>query len=75
MVRAVSLHPPFREAAEAWLAEDPDPKTAAELSALIERADKRRRRRATASCASRSPASSSSAPPACAASSAPARSA
>jgi phosphomannomutase len=37
----VSLHPPFREAAEAWLAEDADPKTAAELRELIERADKR----------------------------------
>jgi phosphomannomutase len=37
----VSLHPPFREAAEAWLSEDPDPKTAAELRALIDRADKR----------------------------------
>jgi phosphomannomutase len=37
----VSLHPPFREAAEAWLAEDADPKTAAELRALIARADKR----------------------------------
>jgi phosphomannomutase len=36
----VSLHPPFREAAEAWLSEDPDPKTAAELRALIERADR-----------------------------------
>ena len=35
-----SLHPPFREAAEAWLAEDPDPKTAAELRALIARADR-----------------------------------
>ena len=41
MVRPVSLHPPFREAAEAWLAEDIDPKTIAELRALIERADKR----------------------------------
>jgi phosphomannomutase len=36
----MSLHPPFREAAEAWLAEDPDPKTAGELRALIERADR-----------------------------------
>ena len=36
----MSLHPPFREAAEAWLSEDPDSKTAAELRALIERADK-----------------------------------
>jgi phosphomannomutase len=34
----VSLHPPYREAAEAWLAEDPDSKTAAELAALIDRA-------------------------------------
>jgi phosphomannomutase len=30
-------HPLFREVAEAWLAEDPDPKTAGELRALIER--------------------------------------
>jgi len=36
----MSLHPPFREAAEAWLAEDPDPKTAGELRALIGRADR-----------------------------------
>ncbi|HEX5062502.1 MAG TPA: phospho-sugar mutase [Kofleriaceae bacterium] len=36
----MSLHPPFREAAEAWLVEDTDPKTAAELRALIDRADK-----------------------------------
>jgi phosphomannomutase len=36
----MSLHPPFREAAEAWLSEDPDPKTASELRSLIERADK-----------------------------------
>jgi phosphomannomutase len=36
----MSLHPPFREAAEAWLSEDPDPKTAHELRSLIERADK-----------------------------------
>ena len=35
----MSLHPPFREAAEAWLAEDPDPKTADELRALIANAD------------------------------------
>ena len=35
----MSLHPPFREAAEAWLAEDPDPKTADELRGLIARAD------------------------------------
>jgi phosphomannomutase len=35
----MSLHPPFREAAEAWLSEDPDPKTAHELRSLIERAD------------------------------------
>ena len=39
--RVVSLHPPFREAAEAWLAEDSDPKTVAELRQLIERADRR----------------------------------
>jgi phosphomannomutase len=37
----VSLHPPFREAAEAWLAEDVDEKTAAELRDLIARADNR----------------------------------
>ena len=36
----MSLHPPFREAAEAWLSEDPDPKTSAELRHLIEHADK-----------------------------------
>jgi phosphomannomutase len=36
----MSLHPPFREAAEAWLSEDHDPKTAAELRDLIERADR-----------------------------------
>jgi phosphomannomutase len=36
----MSLHPPFREAAEAWLSEDPDPKTAHQLRSLIERADK-----------------------------------
>lgn len=35
----MSLHPPFREAAEAWLSEDADPKTCAELSALIDRAN------------------------------------
>jgi phosphomannomutase len=35
----MSLHPPFREAAEAWLSEDPDPKTAHELRSLIEHAD------------------------------------
>jgi phosphomannomutase len=35
----MSLHPPFREAAEAWLAEDPDPKTADELRTLIAKAD------------------------------------
>ncbi len=37
----MSLHPPFREAAEAWLNEDPDPKTCTELRDLIDRADKR----------------------------------
>jgi phosphomannomutase len=36
----MSLHPPFREAAEAWLSEDPDPKTAGELRELIGRADR-----------------------------------
>jgi phosphomannomutase len=35
----MSLHPPLREAAEAWLSEDPDPKTCAELTALIDRAN------------------------------------
>jgi phosphomannomutase len=37
----MSLHPPTREAAEAWLAEDPDPTTADELRALIEAYDRR----------------------------------
>jgi phosphomannomutase len=35
----MSLHPPHREAAELWLDEDPDPKTAGELRALIARYD------------------------------------
>ncbi len=35
----MSLHPPHREAAERWLDEDPDPQTAAELRALIDRYD------------------------------------
>ena len=35
----MSLHPPFREAAEVWLSEDPDAKTAGELRALIARYD------------------------------------
>src|SRR5687767_6417357 len=35
----MSLHPPHREAAEAWLAEDPDPTTADELRGLIAAAD------------------------------------
>jgi phosphomannomutase len=35
----MSLHPPHREAAEAWLSEDPDPTTADELRALIAAAD------------------------------------
>ena len=35
----MSLHPPHREAAEAWLAEDPDPATAAELRAVLAAAD------------------------------------
>ena len=36
----MSLHPPIREAAEAWLAEDSDPTTAAELRALLEAYDR-----------------------------------
>jgi phosphomannomutase len=36
----MSLHPPIREAAEAWLAEDPDPTTADELRALLEAYDR-----------------------------------
>jgi len=36
----MSLHPPLREAAELWLAEDPDPQTAGQLRALIERYDR-----------------------------------
>ena len=36
----MSLHPPIREAAEAWLAEDPDPITAGELRALIDAYDR-----------------------------------
>src|SRR5262245_34972576 len=36
----MSLHPPHREAAELWLSEDPDPKTADELRALIDRYDR-----------------------------------
>jgi phosphomannomutase len=36
----MSLHPPFREAAEAWRAEDPDPKTRAELDELIALSDR-----------------------------------
>jgi phosphomannomutase len=35
----MSLHPPHREAAEAWLDEDPDPQTREELRALIAAAD------------------------------------
>ncbi|HEY1817897.1 MAG TPA: phospho-sugar mutase [Kofleriaceae bacterium] len=35
----MSLHPPDLEAAEQWLAEDPDPKTRAELKALIDHHD------------------------------------
>jgi phosphomannomutase len=31
----MSLHPPYREAAEQWLAEDPDPQTRDELAKLI----------------------------------------
>jgi phosphomannomutase len=40
MVRAMSLHPPDREAAELWLSEDPDPQTKGELKALIDRYDR-----------------------------------
>jgi len=36
----MSLHPPYREAAEQWLGEDPDPHTRAELKALIDRYDR-----------------------------------
>jgi phosphomannomutase len=36
----MSLHPPIREAAEAWLSEDPDPTTADELRALLEAYDR-----------------------------------
>lgn len=39
MVATMSLHPIYREAAELWLSEDPDPKTRAELESLIERFD------------------------------------
>ncbi len=35
----MSLHPPYRERAEAWLAEDQDPVTAHELRTLIAKAD------------------------------------
>jgi phosphomannomutase len=35
----MSLHPPDREAAEQWLAEDPDPKTRGELKALLDAND------------------------------------
>ncbi len=35
----MSLHPPDREAAEQWLAEDPDPKTRGELKALLDAGD------------------------------------
>ena len=35
----MSLHPPDLEAAEQWLAEDQDPKTRAELKALIDHHD------------------------------------
>src|SRR5689334_21472185 len=36
----MSLHPPTREAAEAWLSEDPDSTTADELRALLEAYDR-----------------------------------
>ena len=35
----MSLHPPYREAAEQWLDEDPDPQTRSELQALITKYD------------------------------------
>jgi phosphomannomutase len=35
----MSLNPPLREHARAWLAQDPDPVTAAELTALLDAAD------------------------------------
>jgi len=35
----MSLHPPDREAAEQWLEQDPDPKTRAELKALLDAND------------------------------------
>jgi phosphomannomutase len=35
----MSLHPPYREAAEQWLDEDPDPQTRGELQALITKYD------------------------------------
>ncbi len=36
----MSLHPPIREAAEAWLSEDPDPQTSDELRALLDAYDR-----------------------------------
>lgn len=36
----MSLHPPYREAAERWLAEDPDPQTTRELRTLLARYDR-----------------------------------
>jgi len=35
----MTTHPPFRQAAEAWLSEDPDPTTAAELRDLLAKSD------------------------------------
>ena len=54
--------------ARAWVADDPDPVTRAELDALLDAGDDRRGRRAAFDRAA-----SSSAPPACADASAPAR--
>ena len=39
MVAAMSLHPPYREAAEQWLDEDPDPQTREQLKQLIAKYD------------------------------------
>ncbi len=36
----MSIHPPYRDAADSWLAEDPDPVTAAELRQLLAASDK-----------------------------------
>src|SRR3954470_22151877 len=39
MVASMSLHPPYREAAEQWLDEDPDPQTRDQLQQLIAKYD------------------------------------